>query len=177
VAESLLKTKKYVIPLAILQPYVAGGIALAYVSNGRFDPSHNAMIMDSERELQPPLASNQRKALTTQLDELSASANSDSRAWRNEKMWRRLEADAEPELDRAGAPVLQVRVGEDIVNVGISRENVLSTPGSPELSQELLEARLREELRRSASSKTSESDVISDWKLLQQVTPPDTAAK
>jgi hypothetical protein len=92
-------------------------------------------------------------------------------------MWRRLEADAEPELDRAGAPVLQVRVGEDIVNVGISRENVLSTPGSPELSQELLEARLREELRRSASSKTSESDVISDWKLLQQVTPPDTAAK
>jgi hypothetical protein len=135
------------------------------------------MIMDSERELQPPLASNQRKALTTQLDELSASANSDSRAWRNEKMWRRLEADAEPELDRAGAPVLQVRVGEDIVNVGISRENVLSTPGSPELSQELLEARLREELRRSASSKTSESDVISDWKLLQQVTPPDTAAK
>jgi hypothetical protein len=177
VAESLLKTKKYVIPLAILQPYVAGGIALAYVSNGRFDPSHNAMIMDSERELQPPLASTQRKALTTQLDELSASTNPDGRTWRNEKMWRRLQADAEPELDRAGAPVLQVRVGEEVVNVGISRENVLTTPGSPAMSQELLEARLREELRRSGASKTSESDVISDWKLLQKVTPPDAASK
>jgi hypothetical protein len=171
VAESLLKTKKYVVPLAILQPYVAGGIALAYVSNGRFDPAHNAMIMDSKRQLQPPLASNQRKALESQLDQLSTISSGDGKTWRNEKMWRRLEADAEPELDRAGAPVLQVRVGERLVDVGIAPENVLSTPGSPELSQELLQARLREELRRSAASKTSESDVISDWNLLQKVTP------
>jgi hypothetical protein len=171
VAESLLKTKKYVVPLAILQPYVAGGIALAYVSNGRFDPAHNAMIMDSKRQLQPPLASHQRKALESQLDQLSIVSSGDGKTWRNEKMWRRLEADAEPELDRAGAPVLQVRLGEQLVDVGIARENVLSTTGSPELSQELLQARLREELRRSAASKTSESDVISDWNLLQKVTP------
>jgi hypothetical protein len=173
VAESLLKTKKYVVPLAILQPYVAGGIALAYVSDGRFDPAHNAMIMDSKRELQRPLESTQRKALENQLDELSVSANPDGRTWRNEKMWRRLQADAEPELDRAGAPVLQVRVGEQVVNIGVSRENVLSPSGSPEFSQELIEARLREELRRSAASKTSESDVISDWKLLQKVMPAE----
>ncbi len=173
VAESLLKTKKYVVPLAILQPYVAGGIALAYISGGRFDPAHNAMIMDSKRELQRPLESTQRKAIENQLDELSASANPDGRTWRNEKMWRRLQADAEPELDRAGAPVLQVRVGEQVVNVGVSRENVLSASGSPEFSQELLEARLREELRRSAASKTSESDVVSDWKLLQKVIPAE----
>jgi hypothetical protein len=172
VAESLLKTKKYVIPLAILQPYVAGGIALAYVSHGRFDPARNAMIMDSKRELQPRLASTERKALMSQLDELSANANLDGKTWRNEKIWRRLQADAEPSLDRAGSPVLQVRVGDEIVDVGVSRRNVLSPSGSPELSQELLEARLREELRRSAASKTSESDVISDWKLLQKVTPP-----
>lgn len=174
VAESLLKTKKYVIPLAILQPYVAGGIALAYVSNGRFDPAHNAMIMDSKRELQPPLASDQRKALESQLDLLSSSTNPDGKTWRNEKMWRRLQADAEPELDPSGAPVLIVRVGEQVVDVGISRENVLRSSGSPKLSQELLEARLREELRRSAASKTSESDVVSDWKLLQKVSPVET---
>jgi hypothetical protein len=174
VAESLLKTKKYLLPIAILQPYVAGGIALAYVSGGRFDPAHNAMIMDSKRELQPPLAANQRKAIEAQLDLLANSANSEIKTWRNEKMWRRLQADAEPELDRAGAPVLQVRLGEQVVDVGVSRENVLSTNGSPLLSQELLQARLREELRRSAASKTSESDVISDWKLLKQVVPAES---
>jgi hypothetical protein len=173
VAESLLKTKKYLVPLAILQPYVAGGIALAYVSSGRFDPAHNAMIMDSKNEPQPPLASSQRKALEGQLDQLSSVSSGDGKGWRDEKMWRRLQADAEPELDRAGAPVLQVRVGEEIVDVGITRENVLSTTGSPELSQELLQARLREELRRSAASKTSESNVMSDVKLLQKVTPAE----
>jgi len=177
VAESLLKTKKYVIPLGILQPYVVGGIALAYLSNGRFDPARNAMIMDSRRELQPRLASNERKALMSQLDELSASANLDGKTWRNEKVWRRLQADAEPELDRSGAPILQVRMGDQVVSIGVSRKNVLSTSGSPELSQELLEARLREELRRSAASKTSESDVISDWKLLQKVTPPEVSSR
>jgi hypothetical protein len=175
VAESLLKTKKYLVPLAILQPYVAGGIALAYVSSGRFDPAHNAMIMDSRNEPQPPLASSQRKALEGQLDQLSSVANGDGKAWRDEKMWRRLQAGAEPELDRAGAPVLQVRLGEQVVDVGIARENVLSTTGSPELSQELLQARLREELRRSAASKTSESDVMSDVKLLEKVTPAETS--
>jgi hypothetical protein len=177
VAESLLKTKKYVIPLGILQPYVVGGIALAYVSNGRFDPARNAMIMDSRRELQPRLASSERKALMSQLDELSASANSDGKPWRNDKVWRRLQADAEPELDRSGAPILQVRMGDQVVSIGVSRKNVLSTCGSPELSQELLEARLREELRRSAASKTSASDVISDWKLLQKVTPLEVSSR
>jgi len=177
VAESLLKTKKYVIPLGILQPYVVGGIALAYFSNGRFDPARNAMIMDSRRELQPRLASSERKALMSQLDELSASANLDGKTWRNEKVWRRLQADAEPDLDRSGAPILQVRMGDQVVSIGVSRKNVLSTSGSPELSQELLEARLREELRRSAASKTSESDVISDWKLLQKVAPPEVSSR
>jgi len=177
VAESLLKTKKYVIPLGILQPYVVGGIALAYFGSGRFDPARNAMIMDSRRELQPRLASSERKVLMSQLDELSASANLDGKTWRNEKVWRRLQADAEPDLDRSGAPILQVRMGDQVVSVGVSRKNVLSTSGSPQFSQELLEARLREELRRSAASKTSESDVIRDWKLLQKVTPPEVSSR
>jgi hypothetical protein len=177
VAESLLKTKKYVIPLGILQPYVVGGIALAYFGNGRFDPARNAMIMDSRRELQPRLASSERKALMSQLDELSASANLDGKTWRNEKVWRRLQADAEPDLDRSGAPILQVRMGDQVVSIGVSRKNVLSTSGSPQFSQELLEARLREELRRNAASKTSESDVIRDWKLLQKVTPPEVSSR
>ncbi len=174
VAESLLKTKKYVLPIAILQPYVAGGIALAYLSGGRFDPAHNAMIMDSKRELQPPLASDQRKAIERQLDLLANGANPDAKTWRNEKMWRRLQADAEPQLDQSGAPVLEVRLGEDVIDVGVSRENVLSTSGSPLLSQQLLQARLREELRRGSASKTAESDVMNDLKLLQRVVPSGT---
>jgi hypothetical protein len=42
-AESVLKAKKYVIPLAFFQPYVAGSFVAAYLVDGRFKPNQNAM--------------------------------------------------------------------------------------------------------------------------------------
>ena len=39
VTESLIRSKKYAVPLAVFQPWVAVGAAAAYVSRGRFDPS------------------------------------------------------------------------------------------------------------------------------------------
>ena len=35
VAESLVKSKKYILPLVILAPEVAGGVAVAYLVDGR----------------------------------------------------------------------------------------------------------------------------------------------
>ena len=43
IAESVLKAKKYVIPLAFFQPYVAGSFAGAYLVDGQFKPNKNAM--------------------------------------------------------------------------------------------------------------------------------------
>ena len=43
IAESVLKAKKYVIPLAFFQPYVAGSFAAAYLVDGHFKPDKNAM--------------------------------------------------------------------------------------------------------------------------------------
>jgi hypothetical protein len=42
VLEALLKTKKYVVPLAILHPAVTGGFVAAYLIDGRFNPKRNA---------------------------------------------------------------------------------------------------------------------------------------
>lgn len=47
ISESVLKAKKYVIPLAFFQPYVAGGFAAAYLVNGQFKPNKNAMDFNS----------------------------------------------------------------------------------------------------------------------------------
>jgi hypothetical protein len=38
VSESLIRSKKYVVPLAVLQPWVAGTAAVAYLTRGRFSP-------------------------------------------------------------------------------------------------------------------------------------------
>jgi hypothetical protein len=49
VAEALLKTKKYVVPLAILSPTVTGSIAVIYLAEGRFNPKRNAGLFDIAR--------------------------------------------------------------------------------------------------------------------------------
>jgi hypothetical protein len=46
--ESVVKAKKYVIVLAIFQPYVAGSFVAAYLIDGQFAPSKKAMIFDFE---------------------------------------------------------------------------------------------------------------------------------
>jgi hypothetical protein len=54
VVESLLKTKKYVVPIAILHPYVLAGIAVTYLTNGRFEFPKNAPtipVTDQEQTL------------------------------------------------------------------------------------------------------------------------------
>lgn len=38
VAEALVKTKKYVVPLAFFHPFFTAGVAVAYLANGRFHP-------------------------------------------------------------------------------------------------------------------------------------------
>jgi hypothetical protein len=45
VTESLLKTKKYALTIAVLQPYVLAGIAVTYLANGRFQMANNAPVI------------------------------------------------------------------------------------------------------------------------------------
>jgi hypothetical protein len=54
VVESLLKTKKYAVPIAVLNPYVLAGIAVTYLTNGRFEFAKNVPVIpvtDQEQAL------------------------------------------------------------------------------------------------------------------------------
>lgn len=54
VVESLLKSKKYAIPIVVLQPYVLAGIAVTYLTSGRFKLAKNApsiAVMDQEQAM------------------------------------------------------------------------------------------------------------------------------
>ncbi len=46
VVESLVKSKKYVVPLAVLNPYVTGTLIAAYFTDGRFHPDRNAAVFN-----------------------------------------------------------------------------------------------------------------------------------
>ncbi len=53
VAEGLLKSKKYSVPLAILSPPITGGLALLYLAEGRFDPAKGAGVFDINSATHP----------------------------------------------------------------------------------------------------------------------------
>jgi hypothetical protein len=46
VVESLVKSKKYVVPIAVLHPYIAGSLIAAYFSDGRFHPDPHAVVFN-----------------------------------------------------------------------------------------------------------------------------------
>ncbi len=173
VLESVVAAKKYMLPLVVLNPYIGGGLLVEYFGHRRFDPARNALILDSSRGLDAPLTRDERVRYQSQMDELSQTRSMTGRLkerkTKEEKTWERLQANAQPGLDIFHQPVLQMRVGEELAQVGLSRANILSGSESPELAAQLLEARLRQELRPATARKTSRSDVEKDLALFQQL--------
>ncbi len=177
VLESVAAAKKYMLPLVVLNPYIGGGLLVGYFGHLRFDPGRNALIMDSRGELDSAVTRDQRLTYQSRLDELSLTRSgidplnqgkSEGKG-KEAKAWERWQASAQPELDASRHPVLQMRVGDDLAQVGISRANILTGSESPELDAKLLEARLRQELRPAMTRKTSHSDVEKDLALLQRL--------
>jgi len=56
VLEAVLKTKKFVLPLALLHPAFTGVLAATYLTEGRFNPRRNAVVFDVARAVQPAAA-------------------------------------------------------------------------------------------------------------------------
>jgi hypothetical protein len=164
--ESVFKAKKYELPLLAVHPVVAGGFAVAYLSSGRFSPAKNALVLTGDGDLDAPLSEQERRAFEKGLTEVTK-ANAEEKPAREEASWHHLLAGAELALDAKGRPVLQVRSGEGLIAVGITRENVLASQAPPEVLQELLIARIREQLKSGRAPKTSDRELRQDWKLLK----------
>jgi hypothetical protein len=169
VVESFFKSKKYIVPSAVVSPIFAGCVAAVYVGSGagHFDPAQRALVFNAQRDLEPPLGSEDRRAYQIELNHLMAAAAEETNDARSEK-WGRLFRGAAPGLDAEGRPMLRIHYGEDVVNVGVSGSNIFSNEAAEQFTRELLAARLRAELRRGSPPKVSESDVSRDWNLLQR---------
>ena len=172
VVESFLKSKKYIVPSAVASPIFAGCVAAVYVGTGagRFDPARQAMVFNAGRDLEPPLGAEDRRSYQSEVNHLQlnvADPASESNSARAEK-WRRLLRDSAPDLDAQGRPMMRVRVGGEVVSIGVAGGNIFANDAPGQFTAQLLEARLRAELRRGNPPKASESDVTRDWNLLQE---------
>jgi hypothetical protein len=169
VVESFLKSKKYIVPSAIVSPVFAGCVVAVYVGTGRgrLDPARQALVYNAERRLEPPIGPEDRQSYRLELTHLTKEPAPDGGAGRIEK-WSRLLRNGSPAFDAQGRPVMRIVSGGEVLQIGLAASNLLSEDAPEPLTQELLEARLSSELRRGNPPKASESDVARDWEMLQE---------
>jgi hypothetical protein len=169
VVESFLKSKKYIVPSAIISPVFAGCVVAVYLGTGagRVDPARHALIYNAGRDLEPPIGPEDRRSYRLELTHVAKEPAPEGSAAHIEK-WSRLLRNASPALDAQGRPVMRIVSGAEVLHVGLSAGNVLSEDAAEPLTQELLEARISSELRRGNPPKASESDVERDWNMLEK---------
>ena len=176
VVESFLKSKKYIVPSAIASPIFAGCVFAVYVGTGEggFQPDRGAMVFHAGSDPEPPIAREDRKAYQRELKDLLAHADYRGLGSSIERTWGKLQAKASVDFDDQDAPMLRMRVGDHVVRIGATAENVLNGSAPPQLTQGILEARLQSELRHAPRRGISESEVARDWNLLQQTMGRET---
>ena len=170
VVESFFKSKKYMVPSAVVSPIFAGCVAGAYFSSGagRFKPARDANVFVAGQVPESPADREDIRAYQVQLKHYLAGAYPEASAHNVGKAWEKLQANAIPSIDSQGRPALLIRVGERSVRVGVSASNIMDGNSPPELARQLLEARLESEFRRPSPHGISESQVERDWNLLNQ---------
>ena len=170
VVESFFRSKKYIVPSAIVSPIFAGCVGAVYVGTerGRFDPARDALVFNPAGKPEARLGQEDRRAYELELSHLLAQTEPTGSVPHVKKNWERMEAKANVEFDEQGRPVLQVESEAGPVNVGVSARNVLNGGAPAQLTEELLEARLTQELRDKAPHGVAEREVTRDWNLLQQ---------
>ena len=175
VVESFFKSKKYIVPSAVVSPIFAGCVFAVYVGTGagHFEPARDALVFDPANNPERPIGREDRRAYQHELQHLLADGASPS-AQNVDRAWSRLQSRAKTKFDDQGRPILQMQLDGRIVRVGESPENVLSEGAPQQITRQMLAARLQLELRKSAPA-ISEEEVERDWKLLQQtITPNDS---
>ncbi|HVI04552.1 MAG TPA: hypothetical protein VM711_00460 [Sphingomicrobium sp.] len=164
IIESLVLAKKYVTPVLLFHPFLVGGVEAAYWAGWRFDPARGALIFDPANGLEPPLTSSERRHYQKSL----AAAKRETLAGERLPSWRKLEARAQPVVDPAGAPFLEMEQDGQKLRVGVCRDNALRVPAPPELVEDLMVSRLEQELKPGKPAKASRRQVAGDWRLLEQ---------
>lgn len=83
ILDSLLETKKYVVPLAILHPVVAGSLIAVYLGGGRYHPGADIEnVFDAQDEMEPGVVhhSGHRTVLATEKPSQVPDTNTDAPA-------------------------------------------------------------------------------------------------
>ena len=173
VVESFFKSKKYIVPSVVVSPIFAGCVAAVYVSTGagHFEPARGAKTFVAGGLPESPLGHEDLRSYREELKHEIAGEYPEKSHQNIDKSWEKLQAHAQTAVDAQGHPVLQMQVGDSVLQVGISAGNVLNGHAPPQLVRQLMEARLQSELGGRGSHALAESEIARDWNLLEKTAP------
>jgi hypothetical protein len=177
VVEAFFRSKKYIVPSAVVSPIFAGCVAAVFVTTGgahRFEPGRDATVFVVGGDPEKPLDREDVRAYQQQLKHLLAGAYPEKTGLSMDKSWERLQAGAARAVDSKGRPVLQIPVGDHLVQLGASAGNIWNGQPPSQLVRQLLEARLESELGGRSSHSITEAEVSRDWQMLQRTMAVDS---
>jgi len=175
--EAFFRSKKYIVPSAVVSPIFAGCVAAVFVTTGgahRFEPGRDATVFVVGGDPEKPLDREDVRAYQQQLKHLLAGAYPEKTGPSMDKSWERLQGGATRAVDSKGRPVLQIPVGDHLVQLGASADNIWNGQPPSQLVRHLLEARLQSELGGRSSHSITEAEVSRDWQMLQRTMAVDS---
>jgi hypothetical protein len=154
-----------------VSPIFAGCVAGVYFTTraGHFEPAKNARVWVIGEQSEESVDREDVKAYQAQFRHYVADQYPEASTQRLDKNWARLQSRARASVDAQGRPILQMKMGGELVHVGATAGNVLDGTAPPELLRQLIEARLDSELRHASPHSISQSEFERDWKLLQKL--------
>src|SRR6202161_1018560 len=98
VVESFFKSKKYIVPSAVVSPVFAGCVAAVYVGTEakHFDPARQAQFYNADRALEPPVGAEDRRSFQIELNHLVSAELSEANGSYVEKKLVRMMSNASP---------------------------------------------------------------------------------
>jgi hypothetical protein len=172
VVESFFKSKKYMVPSAVVSPIFAGCVAAVYMGTeetGRFNPAAHALVFNPGRELEAPLSAEDRRSYQIELKHVESADGVENGGSFSGREFAKKLSSAAPAFDAGGHPMLHAEIGGEMLNVGVAPANVLGVSSSRMIAQRILEARLQGELHQGNPPRISASDIEQDWALLEQL--------
>ena len=154
--------------LALFHPFIAGGVASAYVVGDRFNPARNADVFNLDGEPGPAPSGAEKRAYLKKLHALAPErerrGESDS-----EVTWKRFLQRAAPEFNAGGQAAIEGPSGVVTIRLGVTRTGLEPDSASLDFQEDLMLARMKQSLGRSRAPRISSSELHADWDLIEKI--------
>jgi hypothetical protein len=185
--EQLFRSKKLVIPMAVFANEALPVVAASYVITGRFNPNKE-FEKHPATNLSPDDLMSSARLKTVALEDQRAQIAGTSAEWKNYRkafdteiednrdslevrdpshFFKVLDEKGTATLDANGAAWMQISENGESVSVGVSASNILAAQSDPQLSHELLLARVSTFLKSQKHRRETMLEFREDWSNLR----------